>query len=296
MKHCINKLSALECSASHKGNRLFLHRLIKDLHATDLKLPGFPSVAKAVDLMMKKDRADAFKFSKLLEEDPALEHAVCYQANSVLYSRPTSSIRGAIARISQDNMWRLITRVSIEASVWHVPHMESWVDAQRSHAVVVAEVAAHLIGERRCTAYLSGLLHGIGRLSIYRAAVRHRRNPAPESDFVIQMCNQLYSAIGMLIAKAWGLEDTVIIAIGFHNGPSSAPQIGKKDAWVVHLANIIAHTVAAEAEGLDTDGREIIAQMKGVRFDREEAFDIAHDALSECDAYQAAQVAQAESA
>ena len=294
LKRTLQQLTALEHSQSHDGNRLFLHRLNKDLHEPDLRLAAFPSAVKQVDNMMKRDNADAFKFSKLLETDPAIEHAVWYQANSVQYSRPANSLRGAIARLSQDQMWRVITRVGIESSVWHVPHMQDWVNNQRIHAVVVAEVAAHLSGEIRCNEYVAGLVHGMGRLSIYRAAVRHRRGPAPENEFVVQVCNQFYPVIGVLIGRVWDLEPAIVAAMGFHNAPNKAPEAGKKAAWMIHLANIIAYTAAAEAEGLDSDGRVTLAQMKGVRFNAEEAFDVAHDALSEAEAFVAAQHLEAE--
>jgi len=294
LKTTLQRLITLEHSQTHDGNRLFLHRLNKDLHEPNLKLAPFPAAVKQVDHMMKRDNADAFKFSKLLETDPALEHAVWYQANSVQYSRPANSLRGAIARLSQDNMWRLITRVAIESSIWHVPHMQPWVDQQRLHAVVVAEVAAHLANQVRCKEYVAGLLHGIGRLSIYRAAVRHRRSPAPETAFVIQICHQFYPVIGVLIGRTWDLDPSIVTAMGFHNAPTKAPEAGKKSSWMIHIANIIAYTAAAEAEGLESDGREILAQMKGVRFDMEEAFDLAHDALSEAEAFIAAQHLNAE--
>ena len=294
LKTTLDQLTALEHAQDHDGNRLFLHRLNKDLHEEDLRLSAFPSAAKSVDYMMARDMADAFKFSQLLDTDESLVHAVWYQANSVQFSRPANSLRGAIARLSQAQMWRLITRVSIESAVWHVPHMKTWVDKQRIHGVVTAEVAAHLVGETRCRAYVGGLLHGIGKLSIYRAAIRHRRGPAPENAFVIQICNQFYAQIGVLIARTWDLDPPVVAAIGFHNSPNQAPKEGKREAWMVHLGNIIAYTAAAEAEGMDSDGRMVIEKMSGVRFDLDEAMDVAHDALSEAEAFIAAQDDEAE--
>lgn len=294
LKMTREQLTNLEHAQDHDGNRLFLHRLNKDLQEEDLKLPSFPSSVKAVDHMMERDNADAFKFSQLLETDPALERAVWYKANSVQFSRPANSMRGAIARLSQDDMWRLITRVGIESAVWHVPKLKPWVDAQRIHGVVTAEVAAHLVGERRCRAYVAGLMHSIGKLSVYRAAVRHRRGPAPENAFVIQICNQFYAQLGVLIARTWDLDPPVVAAIGFHNSPNKAPAVGKREAWMVHLGNILAHTATAEAEGMDTHGRMVIEKMSGVQFDLEEAMDVAHDALSEAEAFIAAEDEDAE--
>ena len=63
---------------------------------------------------------------------------------------------------------------------------------------------------------------------------------------------------------------------------------------MVHLANIIAYTAAAESEGLDSDGREFLSRMKGVSFDTDEAFDVAHDALGEAESFIAAQYLEAE--
>ena len=280
-------LHSLERKTLHDGNRAFLLRLAKDIKEDDMRLPAYPHTAKHVDHLMKRDIADAFKFGQLIETDPALEKAVWYHANSVQFSRPANSLRGAIARLSQDQMWRLITRVSIEATVWHVPKMNAWVNQQTLHSVVVAEVAAALVDEIRCTEYTAGLLHGIGKLPIYRAAVRSRRGPQPEAQYVDEFCRAMHPTIGVLVGRTWDLEPAVLEAIGHHNAPNSAPK-HKKVAWMIHLANMIAHTAAAEAEGMDSDGREVIEQMKGVRFDVENAFDVAHDAISEAEAYQAA--------
>jgi len=200
-------------------------------------------------------------------------------------------LRGAIARLSQDNMWRLITRVSLESSIWHVPKMKTWVDQQTLHSVVVAEVAATLVEQVRCPEYFAGLLHGIGKLPIYRAAVRSRRGPEPDAQYVHQFCKAMHPTIGVLVGRTWDLEPSILEAIGHHNSPNSAPT-HKKTAWMVHLANVIAHTAAAEAEGLETEGREVLENMQGVRFDIENAFDVAHDAISEAEAYQAAMDAE----
>jgi HD-like signal output (HDOD) protein len=289
LKTTTKKLHSLEVACTHKGNRSFLVRLQKDIAEPDMKIGGYPPVAKQVDHMMRRDLADAFKFSKLLATDSALEHAVWHQANSVQYSRPANSLRGAIARLSQDHMWRLITRVSIEESIWHVPHMKSWTDAERMHAVVVAEVASMLHGSVRCTPYIAALLHNVGKLSIYRAAVRSRRGPVPETEFVQTICNNHYATIGVLLGRTWNLDPEIVSAIGFHNAPNSAPREHRKTAWLVHLANIIAMTAKAESEGLGSDGREVLTAMRGVQFDIELAFDSAHDAISECEAFHAAQ-------
>ena len=280
-------LQSLEQKTNHDGNRAFLTRLAKDIKEEDMRLPGYPQSAKHVDHLMKRDIADAFKFGQLIETDPALEKAVWYHANSVQFSRPANSLRGAIARLSQDHMWRLITRVSVESAIWHVPKMTTWVEQQTLHSVVVAEVAATLVDQIRCDAYTAGLLHGIGKLPIYRAAVRSRRGSKPDAQYVHEFCRAMHPTIGVLVGRTWDLDPAIIEAIGHHNAPNSAPK-QKKIAWMVHLANMIAHTAAAEAEGLDSDGREVLENMKGVRFDVENAFDVAHDAISEAEAYQAA--------
>lgn len=294
LKQTCDSIQRLENTATHSGNRLFLSRLGKDIRTEDMKLPAFPQSAKMVHHLLKRDIADAFKFAKLLATDPALEHAVWYQANSVQYSRPASSLRGAIARLSQNKMWRLITRVGIESAVWHVPHMEHWVNQQRLHSVVVAELTTHLSTSEFGPEYMAGLLHGIGRLSVYRAAVRHRRSPAPQAVFVAQISDQFYTSIGALIARSWNLDPAVTAAIAHHNTPNRANTEGQHTAWMVHLANIIAHTAIAEAMGIDIDGREHLEQLKGIQFDVENAFDLAHDVISETEAFHAAQEADAD--
>lgn len=294
LKHTCDSIHTLETTTLHQGNRLFLSRLGKDIRADGMKLPAFPPSTKMVHSLLKRDIADAFKFAKLIETDAPMVHAVWYQANSVQYSRPAASLRGAIARLSQNKMWRLITRVGIESAIWHVPHMQHWVNQQRLHSVVVAEVAAHLSTNEFGPEYLAGLLHGVGRLSVYRAAVRHRQRPAPQADFVASISDQFYTSIGALIARNWNLDPVVTVAIAHHNGPTKADNEGRKTAWMVHLANIIAHTASAEAMGIDTDGREHLEQLKGIHFDIEGAFDLAHDVVCETEAFLSAQKADAD--
>lgn len=294
LKHTSDSIRTLEATTEHHGDRLFLSRLGKDIRADDMRLPAFPPSAKMVHHLLKRDIADAFKFAKLIETDSAMEHAVWYHANSVQYSRPAASLRGAIARLSQNKTWRLITRVGIESAVWHVPHMQHWVNQQRLHSVVVAELAAHLSTNEFGPEYMAGLLHGVGRLSVYRAAVRHRQSPAPRADFVASTSDKLYTSIGALIARNWNLDPVVTAAIAHHNGPTKADSEGRKTAWMVHLANIIAHTASAEATGVDTEGRKHLKQLKGIQFDIEGAFDLAHDIISETEAFHAAQEADTE--
>ena len=288
------QLTSLEHAQDHDGNRLFLHRLNKDLQEEDLEAPELSIIREG------RRPHDGARQRGRLQVLEAAGHGPSPRAGRLVQGQlgsiqpPSEQHEGSHRETEPgDDMWRLITRVGFESAVWHVPEAKPWVDAQRIHGVVTAEVAAHLVGEA-VQGVRAGLMHSIGKLSVYRAAVRHRRGPAPENAFVIQICNQFYAQLGVLIARTWDLDPPVVAAIGFHNSPNKAPAVGKREAWMVHLGNILAHTATAEAEGMDTHGRMVIEKMSGVQFDLEEAMDVAHDALSEAEAFIAAQDEEAE--
>ena len=220
-----------------------------------LKLPSTIIREGRRDHMMERDNADAFQFQKLLDADPALERAVWYKANSVQI-RPPNSMR-AIARLSQDDMWRLITQVGFERSLAR-PEAEALGRLVADSWRCDHEGCRSPRGKKAVRAYVAGLMHSI-ELSVYRAAVRvveaqRRRTP---SSFECATSSTPNSACSSQLAH--GIDPPVVAAIGFHNSPNRLG-VGKREAWIPWATS----SLTTCDERMDTHGRMVIEKMSGV--------------------------------
>jgi HD-like signal output (HDOD) protein len=202
----------------------------------------------------------------------------------VQFSRPPGGLKGAIARIGHDDLWRIATRVSLESSVFKVAGMEDLVQEIRLHSFAVAEVTAWMAGEKRGNNYLVGLLHDVGKFVVLRCAVSSRRNPDPHPGFVTDIVQRFHPALSVLVAHAWQLGPMACAAMGYHHDPRKTPKEHRRTAFYLYLADIVAHGAAAERQGMPSRAREVLNNLKGISFDADKAMDRAHDAYNDFEA------------
>jgi HD-like signal output (HDOD) protein len=274
-------LAAMEQQGAGPGERKFIGRLAKAVSARGLKLPPFPDIARKLETLLSSSEVNAFKISQLVEKDPALVRAVWVRATSVQFSRPPGGLKGAIARIGNDDLWRIATRVALESSVFKVAGMQDLVEEIRLHSFAVAEVTAWMAGEKRGPNYLAGLLHDVGKFVVFRCAVSSRKTPDPHPDFVTDVVERFHPSLSALVAHAWQLGPMATAGMGFHHNPKKAPKEHRRAAFYIYLADIVAHGAAAERQGMPSKAREVLGNLKGIKFDADKAMDRAHDAFND---------------
>lgn len=258
------------------AEQAFLMRLGQTIAAEDLSLPQFPDVARELNELMSDPRTDASRLGRLVERDPSLVQRVWTQATSARYRRPPEGLHEAIARVGTSQLWRIAMRAAFDAAVFKVPGYQDEAEAVRIHGYVAAEVAAWMAGEMRGPAYLSGLLHDVGKLIIFRSA---GGGPAPDPRLVHKVVNEHHAAVGVLVGAAWQMEGAVGAALGFHHAPAKAPEKHRKLAWVVHVADIVSHRATAAREGRELPGLQALADIPGLKINSAEALEQADNAL-----------------
>jgi HD-like signal output (HDOD) protein len=97
-------------------------------------------------------------------------------------------------------------------------------------------------------AFLSGLLHDIGRPVMLQALIDLYRefHLAPDKDVIAATAAAHHTRVGSMLVARWSLPDTLATTILFHHQPSLAGD-GEQASMIISLADDLAH-VTLDAE------------------------------------------------
>ena len=275
--HLMGALFEVQDECETEADKAFLTRLIRQLSTDQLDLPPFPDVAWQLDKLLRLGDPPLVRVVKLVRREPALVRRVWTQACSAFYARPPNSLDHAVARIGFDALWRIGMSACLYSEVFRVRGFQEAADDVRQHGIVAADVAAWLSGKKLGAVYLAGLLHGVGKLMIYKAASAQRSDGMPSLGLVDRVASELNSSIGVLVAHAWKLGPEVAAGIGFHVDPSQAPAEYVETALQVQVANIATHTAVLSRQGTDCGGLMELLDIEGLQFDVARTIGKAHE-------------------
>jgi putative nucleotidyltransferase with HDIG domain len=223
-------------------------------------LPSLPLIVTELISTFGQEDVAVAELSARISKDQALAAKTLRLANSSFYGLQSRvrTIDQAIAVLGFDAVRSLVTAAGIIGQFGAGDGSGFDFTAFWRHAIASALCAkslARLAGLSQEFAFVSGLLHDIGRLVLvtrfaqqYGAALAYR----DEHD-----CDMLHAErsvlgidhaqVGRALAQQWKFPQLIQRAIAFHHAPER-DDLGQV-ASVVHAANVIAHA-------LDLDGQE----------------------------------------
>lgn len=274
--HMLSELYREVDEVDHEGNRDFIVRLMRIIGTEKLDLPPFPDVARQLDKLLRQAEVPINKVVKLAEREPALVKRIWQMACSSVYAESPTSFQHAVARVGFDALWQIAMSICVYDAVFRVRGYESEVDRIRHHGVVAAEVSAWLSPSKEGPTYLAGLLHDVGKLMIYRAAVTRPGKPKPSPEYVDQIVDMHHASLGVLVAQSWKLGDWIAAGIAFHHDPTQAPKDQQDIAWIVHAANIATHTAEEARRGQECGGMMALLEIDSFSLDVARTIEKAH--------------------
>ncbi len=268
-------------SAHTPGDAAFLQRIAKVLVNADLHLPPFPSIARELDTLLFKGDPSVVEVTAVVERDPGLVREVWVRASGANFRRPPARLDEAIGRIGLTELWRVAMAMSMQSPVFRAGNFQKEAEHVHAHGMLCAEIAAHVAREPRGSAYLSGLLHDIGKLVIFRAAGGGKDKP--NNMLVERMVQNHHSSIGMLAARSWNLGPEVEFAIGFHHHPPLAMLSKPGPLGPTAIAEAAAHIAEAERGRVLTAGGMPVPVFSDLPEELREAVLTAHRLLDVSD-------------
>jgi len=218
------------------------------------RLKPMPSNVSLILREMSRQDITIDTLAGMIGLDQVLTALVLQMSNSVSlgYSRTCSTLGEAIMHIGLQRLWSIIITSSATGMMKHslsgyrLGAGELW-----RHSLVVGVTSAWLARTLRYPdpeqAYVSGLLHDIGKLLLDQSVLS---NYSTIVDYVEKYQMQLWQVeekligidharVGGLIAEHWNFPVVLVDAIRFHHAPSLA-RVNQHLAAIVNLANFFA--------------------------------------------------------
>ncbi|NML59905.1 HDOD domain-containing protein [Massilia sp. RP-1-19] len=216
-------------------------------------LPALPTVVLELIKTFDQPDVDIARLADTISHDQALAARTLRVANSSFYglASKVKTINQAIMVLGFDTVRSL---VSAGAIVHTLPGNGGHLDPARfwRHSMATAVCARSIARRTRLNqdyAFLSGLLHDIGRLVLatrfpqqYAAAMAWRdRHDAWQVEAEQQVLGIDHQQVGLMLAETWKFPLLIQRAIGFHHAPA-VDDLGDVPS-IVHVANAIVHAL-----------------------------------------------------
>ncbi|HEC74079.1 MAG TPA: HDOD domain-containing protein [Methylophaga aminisulfidivorans] len=223
-----------------------------------IEVPMLPVTANKALSMANDPNSNASDMAKLIESDPALAGHVMRIANSAAYTPMSNlvSLQQAIARLGMGIISEIALTAVIGAKLFNTPGYESYVEKQWRHALATSLWAKEIARQSRANvevAFLTGLLHSIGRPAIIQTVLDHsaKYDWAIEPMTLHDIEDHFYLAVTTMVVTRWEMPTLVVEALqSLKNMSIGEP--GVKVSAIVSLASHFA-TAMLTSTSLDID-------------------------------------------
>jgi HD-like signal output (HDOD) protein len=209
-------------TADARGAALdFLHRLAKEVSKGTVDLPCFPDVVIRIRHALADPNTTIEKTVTIVGNEPRLAARLLQTANSAAFNpsgRPLTDLRSVITRLGQQLVQSAAVAYAVQQMKYSSslrsiakPLTELWRDC-----ITVASVSQAVALRTKVSpdeAFLTGLLHGIGRLYIMVRAVGYTGRFGDDQTFVDQVADW-QAAIGKAVLENWGFAERMCNAVG----------------------------------------------------------------------------------
>jgi HD-like signal output (HDOD) protein len=199
----------------------FLQKLATEVSKGTVDLPCFPDVVVRISHALADPSTTSDKVVTIVGADPRLAARVLQTANSAAFNssgKPLTDLRSAITRLGQQMvqstaMSYAMQQMKNEASLRSIaePLTELW-----NKSIAVASICKLIAARTKLSAdeaFLTGLLHGIGKLYIMARAVSAADGFGGEQS-LLELIGGWQASIGKAVLQSWGFSEELCEAVG----------------------------------------------------------------------------------
>ncbi len=206
-------------------------------------LPVFGSRLSDLQQLLGREDCDANDVERLVASEPGLFAALITASNSAYYRspRPIASLREAIVRLGvRQSLAVLLERMLRDSFVVPDPRAAAVLASVWQSAGLTARLSRRLAewygGVSPDDAYLGGLLHNIGELTMLWRVLRAGGDPVRILTEVSPRIAVRHEAIGAEVVQDWGLPPAVVRVVRGHHEPQRGASTAEVRMRVAVLA------------------------------------------------------------
>lgn len=244
---------------------LFLTALAKEVSSGTVDLPCFPDVVIRIRNALADPATTAEQTVTIVGAEPRLAARLLQTANSAAFNlsgKPLHDLRSAITRLGH----QLVQSAAMAFAVQHMKNEKSLraiaglLSNLWKQSIIVASICQEIARRTKVNpdeAFLTGLLHGIGRLYIMvRIAGPPTEFKDPES--FMSLVAGWHASIGKAVLENWGFDEPLCEAIGAQSDLDRSHRGREAD-----LADVLVASIALSRGSAVKDDAE--ARVMGPR-------------------------------
>jgi HD-like signal output (HDOD) protein len=230
----------------------FLGQLAAEVSSGTVDLPCFPNIVLRIRTALSDPKNTPEQTVTIVGAEPRLAARLLQTANSAAFNpsgRPLSELRTAITRLGHQlvqsaAMAFAVQHMKDEASLRSIAEPLSQLWKQSITVASLCQIVAKRTKVTPDEAFLTGLLHGIGRLYIMVRAVGRAGEFGDQASF-LDLIAGWHPSIGKAVLENWGFAEEMSEAV------ASQSDYDRDPAGVPDLADVlIVSIVLGEALGL----------------------------------------------
>jgi HD-like signal output (HDOD) protein len=244
------------------SSRLNIRERIKTLN---IRLPEIPSIVNELNDITADPYASANDIAEIVNKSPSLTAILLKIVNSAFYSFPAKIdiVSRAVTLIGSKEITGLALGLSTMQVFKDVPEDIMDMKSFLRHSLLCGLISRVIASQKNMPQteqmFVSGLLHDIGRLIIYKYfpeqanAILSAASVSGQSLYGLEkdIIGCRHAEIGKWLLKSWKLSHALESNVACHHRPSQAAD--PVEAGIVHLADIISNGL-----GLGSSGEKII--------------------------------------
>lgn len=233
----------------------------KMISGKEIKLPEMPSTAFELNEIVQDPTASAHSIAEVVNKSPSLATLLLKIVNSSFYGFPSkiNNISRAVTIIGTREITGLALGLSIMKAFKDIPKEVLDMSSFLKHSIACGIISRILAAKKNLPQteqmFVSGLLHDIGRLVIYRyfpgQAMTLLSLAATSENLLYQQENTFlgrgHAFIGKYLLREWNLPLELENNIFFHHNPSAAHDPVK--AAIIHMADIMVNALSLGSSG-----------------------------------------------
>jgi HD-like signal output (HDOD) protein len=199
----------------------FLGALAKEVSSGTVDLPCFPDIVIRIRTALSDPATTSEQVVTIVGAEPRLAARLLQTANSAAFNqsgKPLTDLRSAITRLGH----QLVQSAAMGFAVQHMKNEKSlraitdMMSELWKRSIIVAAICQEMARRTKVNpdeAFLTGLLHGIGRLYIMVRAAGKASELKDLASFM-ELVQDWQASIGKAVLENWGFGEPLCEAIG----------------------------------------------------------------------------------
>lgn len=220
---------------------------VRDIIEGVSRLPAAPRIMPKLQALLRDPNSSLSDITRLLRLDSALSAQIVRLSNSAYYgsAEKVGDIESAVNRVGFYEVFKLVGVVASHnvlagrLTLYNLESGELWRNSIAAGSMLSS--LAHLVSISEDSAYMTGLLHGLGKIVIdtYYAEqgieyeMSGLRSVTPEEEYYA--LGFTHAQVGGALLNKWNFIPDIALPVEYQLNPMSAPEDYRRLSALLHL-------------------------------------------------------------